>query len=73
MEGGSSGLFFSEDNVTANFSISNFKAVSFRLAANTGKLLSQALPSAVEENEGRWGRGRRAGEKGGGVERVAGI
>jgi hypothetical protein len=46
--GEGSGIFFSEDNVTANFSISNFQAVSFRLAANTGKLLSQAPSSAVE-------------------------
>jgi hypothetical protein len=53
--GGGSGIFFSEDNVTANFSISNFQAVSLRLAANTGKLLSQAPSSAVERTE----RGRR--------------
>ena len=63
---GSSGFFFSEDNVTANFSISHFQAVSFRLAANTGKLLSQAPPTAVEGNDRRRGWG-------GGEGRVAGL
>jgi len=62
--GGSSGFFFSEDNVTANFSISNFQAVSFRLAANTGKLLSQAPPSAVEGNERLKERGGGRGKSG---------
>ena len=47
--------------MTANFSISNFQAVFFRLAPNTGKLLSQASSSPVERTEN--GKGRGGGEK----------
>ena len=57
---GRSVIFFSEDNVTANFLISNFQAVLFRLDANTGKLVSPAPFSAVERTE-REEDGRVAG------------